>query len=123
MKVCPHSQWLHISVQNEDITLSQVNRLQRLLDELVNLDIKFYSLVVLIGNQSKSRTLCELVSITQHRKRSNDGAIHLYIEASSAFQDRPLLFVDGDISTYDNRATKIREDRCQQVIIRIFCDA
>src|SRR5450432_246379 len=120
MRYCKHSEWLTLSVTNNETNLEISNREQVLLYNLPDLDTQKPSLIVLIGNTAKAKALRELVSIYQGKfsSRRTHGEIHLHIDASSAFGDRPVLIADGDLPAYIKTKRLTSPQNCYKTTIR-----
>ena len=121
MKHCSHSRWLHVCVRDEETTLTETDRLQTLIDQLPNSDTKYPSCAVFIGNKAKSRTLQELVAVNNQRRcKRNHGEVHLYMDSSSAFQERPLLFADGDVPDHETKDKEFPPEKCHRSTIQVL---
>jgi hypothetical protein len=122
MRYCKHSRWLGLSVKDHDITLEISDRAQTILGDLPNPDVQKPSLFVLIGNGAKARALKELVSINQPKfnGRRAHGEIHLHIDASSTFGDRPVLFADGDLPIRGKPKRPLSSEKCHETTNRVL---
>lgn len=124
MKPCDHTQWLGLSTQGNETVLLESDRPQALLANNPYIERQYPSLFLLVGSVSKSLALQELVS-TKPIKRSNGkrhhGEIHLQLEPSSVFGDRPIFIADGDLPNKNLRGRAITtEEGCHETIRRAF---
>jgi hypothetical protein len=81
------------------------------------------SLFVLVGNGSKARALKELASANPVKKsigKRGHGEIHLHIDPSATFSDRPILFADGDFPFLRKPSKGMLVDNCHGVTERIL---
>src|SRR6201995_3071260 len=98
MRTCRHSQRLDLSNRGNEITLTQSDRAQTMLYSLPYFETQQPSLLMLIGNKSKSNALRELISVTGEKRsigKRGSGEIHLHADTRALFSDRPVLFADS----------------------------
>ena len=123
MRICNHSHWLGLCKRDSEITFAQSDRAQILLHSLPYFESQKPSLFVLIGNGSKTRALKELVSASTVKKsisKRGHGEIHLHIDPSATFSDRPILFADGDFPVLRKPNKTMLVDNCHGVTQRIL---
>jgi hypothetical protein len=123
MKYCEHSQWLSLCTQGNETAFFESDRLHTLVDQIPNPDHQHPSLVVLIGNAAKTLALREIVPATKNRKfgrRRRHGVVHLHLDSSSAFHERPLLFAEGDFPERNARTQLDSDEKCHETIRRIL---
>jgi hypothetical protein len=123
MKTCDHTYWLSLCTKGGETGLLQADRPQALIKQLADPDIQQPSLFVLIGTAEKSTALQAIFSLKRTRKfafKRNRGEIHLHLDPSSAFSDRPILIAEGDITVrkIDLKATETK--KCHETIFRPF---
>ena len=119
MKPCNHSQWLGLRAQDKQF--QETDRLQTLVEGLPNPDTRYPSLLVLVGKKTKSLVLRELVAVERkykiRTKRARRG-IHLHLDASSIFNENPILYADCSLTT-DLASDSISQvERCHESIKR-----
>jgi hypothetical protein len=122
MRHCKHSQWLSLSSKDHEITLDVADRAKILLDYLPDPDVQRPSLLVLIGNSAKARALRELVSINGPKSdgRRAHGEIHLHIDASTTFSNRPVLIADGDLPIRGRIKPQVASAKCHETTSRVL---
>ncbi len=123
MKRCNHTDWLSLSTKDNETALLESDRLQELLENIPNVESQFPTLFVLIGNVAKSLALQELISVKNVRRspgRRRHGEIHLWLDPTSNFQNRPLLFADGDLCTKVLRGKAALTPTCHEIIKHTF---
>ncbi|KAH7304394.1 hypothetical protein B0I35DRAFT_454699 [Stachybotrys elegans] len=100
MKPCKHTSWLTLQSHGQNAELLVTNRVQRLVDGIPYSDDQKPSLLVLIGNATKSIALQELFGVRRTRqfRSRRSSELHLHVEPTSIFLGRPRLIVEGDIS-------------------------
>lgn len=123
MKRCDHSHWLSFGIYGNEISLLESDRLQILTHLLQDPDAQYPSLFVLIGNTSKLLALRELFGIKKARKFSgkrHTDEIHLHLDPSSIFHNRPILIADGDLpSPQQGLRTKVPSaEKCHETMRR-----
>lgn len=121
MKSCYHSHWLGLYKRDNEITFAQSNRAETLLHGLPYLEFQKPTLLVLVGNRSKERALKEL-ALPRTTKNSQShrryGEIHLHLDPSTTFSDRPILIADGDIPLQSKAHKVIPLDQCHEITNR-----
>lgn len=123
MKYCGHSHWLGLHTGDSKITFTHSDRAQTLVQELPSCESQKPSLFVLIGNTGKSLALRELISGPTRAKstaKRGHGEIHLHINSSTVFGDRPVLFADGDIPLHQKPSKALSTEKCHEVTSRIL---
>ena len=117
MKNCNHSHWFGLTLENNDITISQSDRATILLHDLPYFESQRPSLFVLVGSRAKALALKEFVSGTDKKLAAKRGCgeIHLHIDPSTAFSDRPILFADGDFPAHPRPTKNAFPDKCHAV--------
>jgi len=121
MKRCNHSHWLSFGTYGNETSLFESDKLQTLTYHLQDPDTQQPSLLVLIGNTSKSSVLRELFGIKKAWKfRSNRyaGEIHLHLDPSTVFNSRPILIADGDLPEEDLRRKGLLTQKCHETTRR-----
>jgi hypothetical protein len=100
MKRCNHTHWLGLCNQGNEVALLESDRLQTLTKYIHNPDIQQPSLLVLIGNATKSTALRELFGVKRVRRfRSKRSAGDIHLRPSS-FRDGPIFIADTDFLGY-----------------------
>jgi hypothetical protein len=123
MKLCNHSHWLSLHRQDGEVTFAQSDRAATLLHSLPYFESQKPSLFVLIGNRSKARALRELASANTEKRsvgKRGYGEIHLHIDPSATFSDRPVLFADGDFPVQQNSSKPAPAEKCHGVTKRLL---
>jgi hypothetical protein len=117
MKRCDNTRWLSLCRRSGGPALLQSNRLDTLIEELPHPDIQRPSLFVLIGNAEKSVAIRALFGLKKARrpviKRRSDE-IHLHIDPSTAFADRPILLASCDARQHSQRWANTGGDKCHE---------
>lgn len=100
MKRCDYSYWLSLYAQGIESVLLESDRLQVLTNQIISPYTQQPSLIVFLGNTTKSRALRELFGVRDYKARRKQGSseIHLYLDASSIFHSRPIYLADGDFT-------------------------
>ncbi|KAH7308904.1 phospholipase [Stachybotrys elegans] len=101
MKPCKHTSWLSLQSRGERIELLVTDRVQKLVNVIPYGDDHKPSLVVLVGNATKTNALQELFGVRRARQliRSRGSSeLHLHVEPTSLFLGRPRLIIEGDIT-------------------------
>ncbi|KEY75282.1 hypothetical protein S7711_08625 [Stachybotrys chartarum IBT 7711] len=101
MKPCKHTSWLSLKSRGETTELLVTDRVQKLVDGIPYADDQKPSLVVLVGNATKTNALQELFGVRRARQliRSRGSSeLHLHVEPTSLFLGRPRFIVEGDIT-------------------------
>lgn len=122
MRTCRHSHWLDLTKKGTNITLTYSDRAQTLLHGLPFSESQQPSLFVLIGNASKATALKELSLLTPERNFFGSrglGEIHLHIDASALFSDRPILFAEGDLPVVSKLQKPMPRNICHEVQSRV----
>jgi hypothetical protein len=121
MKDCDHSHWLGLHTRDSHTTFTYSDRAQNLLQSLPSCDFQTPSLFVLIGNNRKSQALQELVSSSARSKstsRQRHGEVHLRVDSSTIFSERPLIFADGDFPTFEKPSKCPAVEKCHESFSR-----
>jgi hypothetical protein len=116
MKHCQHTSWLSLCSEGNDTYLVISDRLDSIKTHFPRPDTQRPSLFVLIGNRAKSVALRELFGVRRNQRfltKRVPGEIHLHVEASSIFNERPLLIADSDPPAKTLR-TKIPSTKCHE---------
>lgn len=98
-------------------------RLHILVTQVSNPDHQHPSLVVLVGNAAKTQALREIFPATKNRKfglRRRHGKVHLHLDSSSAFYERPLLFAEVDFPERNARTQVEPDEKSHETIRRIL---
>jgi hypothetical protein len=90
MKSCAHTRLFSVSRREKNLILQKTDRLEAIL----RYETIFPSLIVLIGNVSKSIVINELTSKRRKAVLRPPGEIHVRISSHSG---RPIVFADGDL--------------------------
>lgn len=74
-------------------------RLRNLVESAPRPDDQFPSLFLMVGNSSKSTAIKHIFGVKRARTfpLQNLGGIHIHLDPTSAFSDRPLLVAEGDL--------------------------
>ena len=121
MKHCNHSYWLSLRTRGKGVALLESNRLRTLIGDIPHPETRHPSLFVLIGNKEKSLVLHKLFGVKRSRRftlRRKEGEVHLHLEPSSIFSDRPILIADGDLSTWSSEECAGDTLRCHETARR-----
>jgi hypothetical protein len=121
MKRCNHTHWLSFGTCGNETCLLESDRLQTLTHQIQDPDTQQPSLFVLIGNRSKSQALHELFGIKKGRKfgsKRDVGEIHLHLDPSTIFHNRPILLADSDIPQQKLRRVTPTANKCHETIRR-----
>ena len=92
-------------------TVVQSDRLTSLVQELPFPNIQLPSLFVLIGNREKSNALGTLFRIPKSRRsliKANYGDVHLHLDPSTAFDDRPIMLAGCNVRKRSTNQVKVR---------------
>ena len=117
MKRCDHSRWLGLYTQGSEVALLASDRLRTLTKYIQYPDIQKPSLLVLIGNAAKSVALRELFGVKRAwrlRSKQSAGEIHLHLDPSTIFTDRPIFLADVDLPGQTLRAQSVPKDNCHE---------
>lgn len=123
MVSCNHSQWLGISTEENSCALLESDRAQTLLANSPTAGVQCPSLFILIRSTSKARAIQELVSAKASTTRRAHGEVHLQLDYSSAFSERPIYIADSDIPKRHQRGRIIPADSCHETIAHSFYQA
>ncbi len=121
MKHCQHTSWLSLCSEGNDTYLVISDRLDIIKTHIPKPDSQRPSLFVLIGNRAKSVALRELFGAKRNQRfltKRVPGEIHLHVQASSIFNERPLLIADSDIPAKILRV-KIPSTKCHETTKQI----
>jgi hypothetical protein len=121
MKRCDHSHWLSFGSSGNDTCLLESDRLQTLTHQIQDPETQRPSLIVLIGNASKSQALRKLFGIKKGRKfrsKRNADEIHLHLDPSTIFHSRPILLADSDLPQQNLKRRVPTADKCHETIRR-----
>jgi hypothetical protein len=107
-------------LETNEIALTNSDRARILLHELPYFESQRPSLFVLLGNKAKAIALKELASSTDKKTvaKRGCGEIHLHIDPSTTFSDRPILFADRDIADHQRLTKFASSDKCHEVTKR-----
>ena len=122
MKRCEHTSWLSLCTEGNDTYLAVSDRLDTISTQIPKPDTQTPSLFVLIGNRAKSVALRELFGVKKKRRlipKRIPSEIHLHVDASSIFNEIPLLIADSEIPLKALRA-KISSAKCHEVTKRLI---
>jgi hypothetical protein len=123
MKHCDHSHWFGLYMSKNEIEFTYSDRAQTLLHSLPYSEAQKPSLFVLIGNSGKTLALKELATGNIRKKsigRRALGELHLHIDPSSIFSDRPVLFADGDFPAYQKLSKTPSSEKCHNLTSKIL---
>lgn len=99
MKPCTHTFWLGLENQGGESKLLVSDRAERLTKSIPDYDVQQPSLIVLIGDTTKSIAIREMFGVKRGRgagfQRSH--GLHLHVEPSNVFRRRPLLIAEGGV--------------------------
>jgi hypothetical protein len=117
MKRCDHSHWLELHRQGNEVTLLESDRLRTLTKYIQFPDTQKPSLLVLVGNTTKSIVLRELFGVKRVRRfrtKRTVGEIHLHLDPSTIFTGRPIFLADGDSPSQALRTKSTIGDKCHE---------
>jgi hypothetical protein len=117
MKRCDHTHWLSLCRQSGRSTFLQSDRLDMLINELPHPYIQQPSLFVLIGSADKSVAARALFGLKKNRRsliRPRSGEVHLHIDPSTSFADRPILLADCDARQRVRKWDNSKSDKCHE---------
>jgi hypothetical protein len=115
MRTCNHSHWLGLYERGNEITFTHSDRAQVLFHSLPYFESQKPTLFVLVGNVSKVRALKELASASTQKKTIGQrqyGEIHLHVDPSTIFSDRPVFFAEGDFSVLQKPNKVVPINKC-----------
>jgi hypothetical protein len=118
MKRCEHSHWLSLCIQSNEDALVESDRLQTLTNYIRHPDIGKPSLLVLIGNTTKSVALRELFGVKRVRRFRNKrtvGEVHLHLDPSTIFNGRPIFLADADFPRQKLSTKSTTADKCHEI--------
>jgi len=121
MKRCDHTNWLSLCSEGHETYLAVSDRLDTISTQIPKPDTQVPSLFALIGNRAKSLALRELFGVKKKRRlitKRIPGEIHLHVDASSIFTERPLLIADSEFSSKFSKA-KVPSAKCHEVAKRL----
>ena len=101
------------------------DRLLNITNYIPNPDLQTPSLLVLIGGAEKSVALRQLFGVKKTWRSSakrSTGEVHLHIEPSSIFHERPILIAESGIPLQVKRG-KIPPGKCHEITRRSICRA
>jgi len=101
------------------VDLLTSERVQNITHNIPNPDVQRPSLLVLIGNAAKTIALRELFGVKRKRQFSikpGPAEIHLHIDPSSVFHEKPLLIAEGDLS--EKQKGEAPTNKCHDVTRR-----
>ncbi|KAF2113714.1 hypothetical protein BDV96DRAFT_601192 [Lophiotrema nucula] len=123
MKSCDHTHWFSLCAANGEASLQQTKRPEALIRQIPRPHLQQPSLFVLIGNTEKSTALRAISSSKRNRRfaiKRNHGEVHLHLDPSGAFNDRPMLIAEGDIVLSKLNPKSLRSEKCHETILRSF---
>lgn len=100
MRSCKHTNWLSLYDRSDTVgVLVVTERLRNLVVSTPRPDNQCPSLFLMVGNSSKSPAIKQMFGVIRARTfpRQNPGGIHIHLDSSTAFSDRPLLVAEGDL--------------------------
>lgn len=122
MKRCDHTHWLALcSSQGGEHCLVVSDRSQKIAGQIPNPDHQTPSLITLIGNVVKSTALRHVFGVRRIRRsavKRGKGEIHLHVDPSTYFNERPILVAEGDLPSNTSAAANIPLDKCHEVTRR-----
>jgi hypothetical protein len=116
MKRCNHTQWLGLCNKGYETALLESDRLRTLLSSVADPDEAKPSLLVFIGDRTKSITLEKAFGIKRRRifkGRQHVGDINLHMAPGSEFSN-PVLIADSSL-TGRNRRCDITRHSCHEI--------
>jgi hypothetical protein len=119
MKQCHHSFWLSLGLRGNGTDLIVSTRVQNITEFIPNPNTQTPGLLVLVGNATKTLVLKEVFGVKRTRHfsvRRSPAEIHLHLDPSSIFQERPLFIADGDLSK--RISGKLSLERCHEIVRR-----
>jgi hypothetical protein len=118
MKHCHHTRWLDLQLDGEKSAFFETNRSQVLTKDFHHPETQNPRLLVLIGKEEKRIALRALFSLkrAQLSRVRRVGEIHLHIDSSTIFKERPILLAEGCASIGDIGTPKAdRDPECHEV--------
>lgn len=119
MRRCNHTSWLSLCSQGNGTELLVSDRVQSIINYIPDADVQRPSLLVLVGNATKTIALRELFGVKRAPRFSitrGPTEIHLHVDPSSIF-GTPMLIADGDLSG-KLRGRIQTDNKCHQVTRR-----
>ncbi|KAI1541065.1 Patatin [Pyrenophora tritici-repentis] len=108
-----------IAVCSDSLTTASIRR-ETLLANSPYIEEQWPSLLVLIGSTCKARAIQELVSAKSVTPTRAHGEVHLHLDPSSAFSNRPIYVADSDIPERHRRGKILPVDACHETISHSF---
>ncbi|EXK83413.1 hypothetical protein FOQG_12275 [Fusarium oxysporum f. sp. raphani 54005] len=116
-----HTLWLSLCSRGNDADLLVSDRMQSILDCLPTPDFQQPTLLVLIGNVSKTIALRELFGVKRTGRfnlRRSPTEVHFHVDPTTVFGDNPLFIADGDLC--DQPAVKTFAAKAQDMTRRLI---
>jgi hypothetical protein len=116
---CKHTFWLGLDVRGTDADIVASDRLGTITRLIPDRAKKSPSLFVLIGNSAKTTALRELFGVKRSRHftlKQSPAELHLHVEPSTLFGDRPVLVAEGDLS--GKPSVRSHAQRCHRITRR-----
>lgn len=123
MRRCRDTLWLDFDRHGQDTALLESDRLRALTKGIPNPDFKQPSFFVLIGNTTKVAALRELFGIKKTRRlkvKQASGLVHLHIQASSIFSERPIYIADSDLCTDSSNRRAPNISKCHEITRKVL---
>lgn len=125
MTRCLHTHWLSLRRQDGEAALLESDRLRSLTADLPYPESQRPSLFVLVGNKEKSAALKAAFGVKRARNvplplGSRIGGVHLHIDPSSVFSDRPILLAEHNIHEQVPNAKRATSPKCHEIVRRVL---
>ncbi|KAF1357985.1 FabD/lysophospholipase-like protein [Lizonia empirigonia] len=125
MTRCLHTHWLSLRRQDGEAALLESDRLRSLTAGLPYPESQRPSLFVLVGNKEKSAALKAAFGVKRARSvplplGSRIGGVHLHVDPSSVFSDRPILLAEHNIHEQVPSAKHEISPKCHETARRVL---
>ncbi|KAL9082765.1 MAG: hypothetical protein Q9165_008787 [Trypethelium subeluteriae] len=97
MAPCDHISWIQLAGA-EDCTVTDTNRLSRIVYELINPRYQDPAIVFFLGSRAKDVALRQIYPHNNFRRGRSGGIANIRVDNQTVGADRPIIFADGDLS-------------------------
>lgn len=123
-----HTHWLSLCRQDGEAALLESDRLRLLTADLPYPESQRPSLFVLVGNKEKSAVLRAAFGVKRARNLTlplaiRRGGVHLHVDPSSVFSDRPILLAEHNIGEQVANAKHAAGPKSHETTRRVLCRA
>lgn len=94
MNRCPHVQWLGLEGLVPDWSLLDSDRLKMVINQLRDPPQQFPSILLFLGNKSKTITLKGLYGSNNSTRRPPHGIANLHVNSNTTDSEHPIIFAD-----------------------------